>query len=472
MHRFPTYLVLVLAALAALAATAPAPALARPDAVTIFEAPRELRSADPAVRAATLDEIRELGAGWLRVVLYWNDVAPQPDAQVAPRFDERDPRAYDWSRYDRVLAGADQRGLKVLLTISGPVPKWATKAGRDHVTRPNATRFGRFAQAVGRRYGKIVDAYAIWNEPNHPKFLRPQWTGYRTPTSAALYRRLFQRGERGLAAAGIGNTPVLFGETAPRGTSHVVPPLTFLRRAMCLDRRYHRRSACAPLRADGYAHHPYTTRAGPFFRPPGADDVTIGSLSRLNRALHRAGRAGAVRKGLPLWLTEFGIQSRPDRQVGVSQTRQAEYLALSERIARRNPRVVSVSQYLMRDSEPVKHAGSPDTHPGFETGLRTSAGARKRAWSGYTVPLVAVRGRTRTQLWGFVRRALGVTRVTIEYRNSGRGKWRTLKRDSTDVHGLWRTTTTARADRRYRVRWTDARRRVWVGSPTRSYPSR
>lgn len=175
-------------------------------------------------------------------------------------------------------------------------------------------RFGRFAEAVGRRYGAFIDAYSIWNEPNHPEFLRPQWTGYRTPTSAALYRQLFQAGERGLAAAGIGSVPVLLGETAPRGTSHVVYPLTFLRRVLCLNGDYERDRSCGRLRADGYAHHPYTTRLGPFFRPPDRRDVTIGSLSRLNRALLRAGRAGAVRRGLPLWLTEFGIQSLPDTQ--------------------------------------------------------------------------------------------------------------------------------------------------------------
>ena len=144
----------LLAVLGVLAAAAP-PAAARPDAVTIFEAPRELRSPDPALRAATLDEIRALGAGWLRVVLYWNDVAPQPESQVVPRFNERDPRSYRWGLYDRILAGADARGLKILLTVSGPVPKWATRARRDHVTRPDATRFGRFAEAVGRRYGLL-----------------------------------------------------------------------------------------------------------------------------------------------------------------------------------------------------------------------------------------------------------------------------------------------------------------------------
>jgi hypothetical protein len=464
---------LCLSLMLGLPAAMAAPALGRADAVTIFEAPRELRSTDAVSRAATLREIRDLGAGWLRVVLYWRDVAPAPDARDVPRFDERDPRGYDWSVYDRIIRAADARGLRVLLTVSGPVPMWATKARRDHVTRPSARRFGRFTEAAGRRYGAIVDAWSIWNEPNHPQFLRPQWTGYRTPTSAALYRRLFQRGERGLASAGIGIAPVLFGETAPRGTSHVVHPLVFLRRSMCLDERYRRDRPCERLRADGYAHHPYTTRAGPSFRPPNRDDVTIGSLSRMNRALHRAGRAGAIRRGLGLWLTEFGIQSLPDETIGVPETKQAEFLAMSERIARRNRRVVSVSQYLMRDSMPVAGERPGEMlHPGFETGLRTHFGRPKRALHGFRLPCVALRGRWHTTLWGLVRGNPGGTRVTIEYRDANTGRWRTLKHDDTDRHGIWTTTTRLRSTRRYRVRWTDATGRSWVGSPTRSYRRR
>jgi hypothetical protein len=64
----------------------------------LFQAPRELRSGDPALRAATLDELQSLGVGWLRLVVYWNDVAPRPDTTSRPRFDERDPASYDWSR--------------------------------------------------------------------------------------------------------------------------------------------------------------------------------------------------------------------------------------------------------------------------------------------------------------------------------------------------------------------------------------
>ena len=436
----------------------PSAAAARSDQRMLFEAPRELRSDDAALRARTFDEIQGFGVGWLRIVMYWKDVAPRPGTPALPRFDETDPAAYDWTRYDRMLGEAHARGMHVLLTISGPVPRWATKGKADNVTRPSATRFGRFTEAVARHYGAMADAYSIWNEPNHPEFLLPQYTGHgthRQATSAKLYRALFQKGAAGLRAGGDGDAPVLFGETAPRGTSHVVAPITFLRTAMCLDAHWHERSSCHRLPADGYAHHAYTTRSGPSFVPPGRNDVTIGALGRLNTALARAGRAGAVRKGLPIWLTEFGIQSFPDHVSGVSETVQAEYRAISERIAYNNPRVVSFSQYLMRDDDPTPGAASALTrYGGFESGLRGSDGHAKLAYDAFRLPLVAVAGHRRTTLWGIVRPAHAKTTVSIDYRAAGSSRWQLLKHDRTDGRGVWTTTTAARAGRRYRVRWT------------------
>ena len=49
---------------------------------------------------------------------------------------------------------------------------------------------------------------------------------------------------------------------------------------------------CPKLKADGYAHHPYDFRHAPNFQYPGADNVTIGTLSRLTRALDRLKRSG------------------------------------------------------------------------------------------------------------------------------------------------------------------------------------
>ena len=50
--------------------------------------------------------------------------------------------AYDWTIYDRVLADARARDIRVLVTISGPGPRWATRSREDRVTRPSATRSG------------------------------------------------------------------------------------------------------------------------------------------------------------------------------------------------------------------------------------------------------------------------------------------------------------------------------------------
>ena len=57
--------------------------------------------------------------------------------------------------------------------------------------------------------------------------------------------------------------------------------------------------------------HPYTTKFGPFFQPANQDDVTIGVLSRLVKALDRAASAGALPRRLPIYVSEFGVQSYP-----------------------------------------------------------------------------------------------------------------------------------------------------------------
>ncbi|MBA2638102.1 MAG: hypothetical protein H0U79_07780, partial [Solirubrobacterales bacterium] len=201
-----------------------------------FEAPRDLL--DPERRETALAELDSLGVRALRIVLYWDAVAPSPDAGERPAFDATDPAAYAWGQYDPLIAAAASRGWSVHLTVSGPVPKWATLARRDRVTRPDARAFRGFATAVGRRYGADVDLWSIWNEPNHPAFLRPQFARGGRAVSPAIYRGLYEAGRAGLHAAGQQEDDIVFGETAPRGTGSVVAPLRFLREMLCLDRGY------------------------------------------------------------------------------------------------------------------------------------------------------------------------------------------------------------------------------------------
>jgi hypothetical protein len=119
----------ILPCLAVLAMLAvPAAAQARESQFTIFEAPTELLSDDAALRAQTLDEIHGFGVHWLRVVLCRHSVAPVPDHPGVPRFDETDPSAYPgFGSYDRLIHEARARGMRILLTVSGPVPRWATR---------------------------------------------------------------------------------------------------------------------------------------------------------------------------------------------------------------------------------------------------------------------------------------------------------------------------------------------------------
>lgn len=462
----PTLFIAVIAALLALAA----PAQASRNQIVTFEAPRDLLNAD--TRESALAELDSLGVKALRVVMYWRNVAPEPASRVKPSFDETDPGAYAWGQYDALLDAAEARGWYVLLTVTGPVPRWATNGARNTTYRPSPNSFRKFMTAVGLRFGDRVDAISVWNEPNHPRFLTPQFTKRKRPASPGIYRKLYAAALRGLSGAGLGELPVLMGETAPRGTGKVVAPVDFVRGALCLNSRWRKRSGCGRLRVDGWAHHPYTTRRGPFFVPRSKRDVTIGSMSRLTRALDRAARAGTIPRRLPVHITEFGIQSEPDPLYGVSFTRQEEYRAISERIAWNNPRIKSFSQYLLRDDNPIRGVPRIARYGGFESGLRTSSGRAKKALDGFRLPLVATRGRRGVSLWGHVRPATGGQAVTVEYSSDGGRRWRKLATVSTDARGAWKKGTRYRKGRRYRVRWTSPEGVEYAGSAIRAYRRR
>jgi hypothetical protein len=400
-----------------------------------------------ATRDATLDQLDGLGVRALRVSLVWNAVAPAAGAAQRPAFDATDPNAYDWGGYGRLIDAAHARGWRVLVTFSAPVPRWATAAHADHVTRPSPTEFAAFATAAGRRFGDAVDAWGLWNEPNHPAFLQPQLV-HGNPASPALYRALHVAGVRGLEAARQTKDTMLAGETAPGGNrTRSVPPLQFLRGVFC--------AGCPKLRIDGWAHHPYANRRGPFYVPPDGDNVTIGVLSRMERALDRAGR-----RGLPVWITEYGVQSTPDRLLGVPLAQQAEYRSISERLLCADPRVATLSQYLLGDDPDVA---------GFQSGLLTAAGARKPSFDEFRMPLVVRRSGRVALLWGLVRPARGATRVEVLVRDRGKAHSSVAVTRPTDAAGTWTARLGWRAGRTWRVRWTAPDGATYVGSPTRMY---
>jgi len=434
-----------------------APASASSAQPLTFEAPRDLMS--PSTRPAALAELESLGVRSLRVILLWSSVAPAADKAEKPAFEPTNPAAYDWGEYDALMAAAKARNWPVLMTISGPAPRWATKAKLDNLTRPSPSAFAAFTTAAGRRYGDQVRTWAIWNEPNQPQFLRPQFASGGRPASPAIYRELYHAGVRGLSKAGQGADTVLIGETSPRGTPRVVAPLAFLRGMLCLNAKYKRIGKCAPLSAGGYAHHAYTTKQGPSFKPP-PNDVTIGVLSRLTRALDRSRRAGALTRRLRVHLTEFGIQSTPDTTSGVSLAKQVEYRAIAERIAYDNPRVAAFSQYLLRDSD----ATAPGVFGGFESGLRFANGMPKPSLAAFRLPLAVRRTGRKASIWGLVRPAKGVTTATVTYADKGSSTFKRLRTVQTNSRGYFQFSASWRSGRRWNLTWQGQ-----TSSPVGSY---
>ena len=413
----------LLLACTALAALGASQALASHSESVYFEDPTQLLN--PHTRPQALLQMQHLGVKALRLELPWNDVAPARNSPREPNFDATNPASYAWEEYDAVVAEAQRLHWQILLTVTSPVPEWATSTHRDHITSPNAKDFEQFMTAVGRHYGSKVSLFAIWNEPNHPAFLQPQFNSHGQPASPRIYRALFQAGYDGLKAAGPGQPQgadgrnrahrLRHGHAPRRSRCHDVAPLAFLRGVLCLNAHYNKAGNCGSLPAYGYAHHAYTIPAGPFYVPPGADNVMIGSLSRLSHALDLAARAHAIRSGMPIYLTEFGVQSKPNQFLGVSAAKQAEFDAIAEHIAWSNPRVAAFSQYLLRD-DPLGGAPGSSVHGGvvrFQTGLEYVNGQPKPLYFGWPIPLVVSTAAMASRCGASCVPTLGPTNVTV-----------------------------------------------------------
>ncbi len=483
MPRIPAFL-LSLVACALLAGSAAATqALASHSQITYFEASSDLL--EPSTRAHTVEVLQHLGVHALRVELYWNEVAPGANSATKPSFEATNPASYDWGQYGAVLAEAKRLGWPVLLTVTSPVPRWATSNGTaPYITRPDDADFREFMTAVAHQFGSEVSIYSIWNEPNHPAFLLPQWNSNGTPASPRIYRGLYEAGYEGLQAAGIAHPRILFGETAPTGYDsvksllrlegakallHDVAPLAFLREALCLNANYKKASSCSEVQMSGFADHAYTLPAGPYSKP-GHDDVTIGVLSRLSNALDLSARAHAIPANVPIYLTEFGVQSYPNKQLGVSLAQQAEFDAIAEHIAYSNPRVAAFSQYLLKD-DPVGGEPGASVHGGtvgFQTGLETYKGALKPLYYGWPIPLTVTKEKHGVALWGLVRPAIAATKLTVLVQPKGSKRFQTLKTITTNSRGYW-SFNSSKPGEYWRVRWTSPAGVKYEGPPIRAY---
>jgi hypothetical protein len=429
-------------------------------------------------RDQALDQVVELGVNTVRLGVLWSDVAPDTEPADWRPADPADPH-YDFSLYDGFMRAAEARNLKVLVTISGPGPPWTTRTGIAD-TAPDPGKFGAFASAVASRYSGHFDPdgggdepdlpgasmWSVWNEPNLSIFLKPQLRNG-VPYSPILYRQLYLAAQSAIEAGDPGS-PILIGETAPTRGLDGVDPIPFARGVLCLDPIAAAAATCRSghIDAAGWATHPYSTRGTPpFVDPPGPDFVTLPSLANLELVLDQAADAGRLAPALPVYISEYGIQSKPDPTVGIPLETQAEYLSISEQLAYADPRIRSYAQYLMRDDPPDRVPGF--RFGGFESGLRFWNGPKKPSYDSFRLPLVVRRSGDRVSIWGLVRPATAATSVEIRVQDGGRTKH--LENLKTSEAGIFSLESAYLQGRLWQVRWRSPSGESFSGPWTRAY---
>ena len=461
---------------------------------SVFQDDDLLIHVSPAEADRTMGELARLGVDRVRLSAIWKDIAP-----ATRPANLTDPGAYDQRKLahiDTAVRTAHAHGIQVLMNVRGGVPSWAMPAriprkfaGRE-AYKPDPELFRAFVEMMGRRYSGSyqrlprVDFWSIWNEPNWGSLLHPQAVrtrkGRLQTVSPYLYRALYRAGIAGLAATGHGSDRVLIGETAPIGRRpgelSPMKPARFLRDLFCLNRKLRplrgaaaRRLRCdfdraGPLQATGYGHHAYSVMDPPAERSADRGFIRLGDLGRLERILDAAAAAGRIPAGLPIWMTEYGYQTKPDPFRGVDPAQHAAWLVEAEHLMWKNPRVASSAQFLLQDDEPrtAYAAGSLGYWATYQSGLKYTDGTPKPAYEAYRLPLFAPGGLHPGQpmeLWGMVRPGPNgePQRVQIEWRGGPQEPWVALpEQPVTDGMGFFTVTVPSARAGEYRFQWLRA----------------
>lgn len=238
---------------------------------------------DNAAVDRQMDRARDAGAGLLRVDVGWASLEPNAKGQYD---------AWYLSKLDHVVAGANARGLKLLLTF-WETPCWASSAPSSvkqgcagswwdrNVQRYGPNNPKDYADALSwaaRRYGTRVTAWEVWNEPNDPSYLKSddQAATY-APLVRAAYPAVKQANPHAIVVAGsLANSDYKFTE-----------------RLLKLG---------VGGNFDAWSVHPYSEDRSPM--SPGLPGWSSASMNAgvpqvRNTLLHYG-------QHQPLWLTEFG----------------------------------------------------------------------------------------------------------------------------------------------------------------------
>ena len=363
------------------------------------------------------------------------------------------------------MAAIKARGWSVLMTISGPVPKWATQDKLDNLTRPSPSAFAAFVdrgraqvRRAGRHVGDLERAQpAAVPAPAVRRRRQGGVAGGSTATSTSPACA-------GCSKAGQGDDTILIAETSPRG-NRARRRAAALPARRCSASTASTRSArkCSALTADGYAHHAYTTRQGPFFMPPQQgrrDDRRALAADEGARPRAQRRRADEAPADLPHGV-RHPVHARPAagrvaRAAGpVPRDLRADRL---EQPARRGVLAVPADRQRADRAQAVRR-------------LRVGPALRRRQAEAVAGRRSACRSPSsgparRSSIWGLVRPATGATTATITYADRGASRFKTLRTVTTDARGYFTVSSTWRKGRRWNLTWEGQ-----SGSPVESYQS-
>lgn len=248
-----------------------------------------VRREAPADVEADLDLMAGTGAQWLRVGVSWAQVEPTPGAA-------------QWSGIDRVVYGALQRRLSVVVAVSS-APRWAAMPGcRSNECAPrDPGQYAAFIRTAVRRYATFgVHHWEIWNEPNHVPFWGPR------PDPVA-YTELLRQASSAIHALDP-DAVVMNGGLSPASDGGgEISPVTFLRRVYELG---------GGPSLDAVAHHPYQYPDRPTAPSPSNAFLQTAALHDLMVQFGDGAKQ--------IWGTEAGAPTRGPRSV--SEANQAIWL--------------------------------------------------------------------------------------------------------------------------------------------------
>lgn len=362
----------------AITAAAPTSALAGIRMYMGFQDDPSLRWKDD--RAAVFDQAQQANAGVVRTTVYWSRIAPLRPAQAANPFDA----SYRFDDLDEFVRNAQLRGIEVMLTIWG-TPSWAN-AGRGENRAPIRMQdLQSFAQALSARYSgrypgfPFVRFFTIWNEPNLGQFLSPTFDANGKPVSPFTYAKLYRAAYAGIKT---GNARALIGvgETSPRGRDRPSPAPGKLQDSLSPGTFARLLAQSKPkIKFTAWAHHPYSSlgsNPGERYRFP---NVNLSTLSTFEKKLDQ----WFGRKNIPIWITEYGFETKPGEPRGVTVSQQASYARTAIQKAADDQRVQIFIWFILRD----------DPTSAWQSGLLNRDGQRKPAFGVFSALAREVDGR-------------------------------------------------------------------------------